>query len=167
MGNTSSVANGFINLSSETGSDLTNMKLVKLMYVAQGLSLSLLDRPLFNDDNIEAWKYGPVIPSIYHEFKHFKSNPITSNSVSLEGEGWDELLEPKLIDEDDRKIVLLTWRLYKDISAKELVQLTHKEGTPWSLTYRYGENRIISNNLIKKYYDRFVDNLERQLKQSA
>ena len=33
------------------------------------LSLALLERPLFEDDKIEAWKYGPVVPSIYHEFK--------------------------------------------------------------------------------------------------
>lgn len=163
MGTTESVANEFIKLSEQTNIDLTNMKLVKLMYIAQGLSLSLLDRPIFKNDNIEAWKYGPVVPSIYHEFKHFKSNPITSKSVTLD-KNWQTSSEPNLIDEEDQKIVKLTWQLYRDIPVNDLVDLTHKTGTPWSLCYAPGENKVIKNDLIKRYYDKFVVNLEKHLK---
>lgn len=52
MGTASSVANEFLKLSKEQGVDVTNMKLVKLMYIAQGLSLSLLERPIFEDDKL-------------------------------------------------------------------------------------------------------------------
>ncbi|CAL2080163.1 Panacea domain-containing protein [Tenacibaculum sp. 190524A02b] len=163
MGTTSSVANEFIKLAKHSDYELTNMKLVKLMYVAQGLSLSILERPIFKNDSIEAWKFGPVIPSVYHEFKHFKSSPITSNSVMLDND-WEQLSEPKLKNEDDKKVVLLTWQLYKNISATDLVDLTHMPGTPWSLTYRPGQNRVIDNELIKRYYDKFVINLDKELK---
>ncbi|MGG8496224.1 Panacea domain-containing protein [Tenacibaculum sp. TC6] len=163
MGTTSSVANEFLKVSKNSNYELTNMKLVKLMYIAQGLSLSLLERPLFDNDHIEAWKFGPVIPSVYHEFKHFKSEPITSNSVMLDSE-WKFLSEPSLTDEEDKKVVLLTWQLYKDVSAKDLVDLTHMPGTPWSLTYSPDQNRVINNELIKRYYDKFVVNLDKQLK---
>ncbi len=166
MGTAGSVANEFINLCNKHSLELTNIKLVKLMYIAQGLSLSLLDRPIFKDDTIEAWKYGPVIPSIYHEFKHFKSNPITSKSVILDS-NWENASEPLLEEEEDKKIVKLTWDLYKDTSARELITSTHRPGTPWSLTYVHGENNVIDNALIKKYYDKFVVNLRKQLKKSA
>ncbi len=159
MGNTSAVANRFLKLAKESNQELTNMKLVKLMYISQGLCLSILDRPLFDNDSIEAWKYGPVVPSIYHEFKHFKSEPITTKSVTLDS-NWEHSFEPELKNEDDKKIVKLTWNLYKNISPKELVISTHRPGTPWSLTYRYGENRVIDNRLIKEYYDQFVANLK-------
>ncbi|WP_237277630.1 Panacea domain-containing protein [Tenacibaculum ovolyticum] len=164
MGTTSSVVNEFIKLAKKTDYELTNMKLIKLMYISQGLSLSLLERPLFENDAIEAWKFGPVIPSVYHEFKHFKSSPITTNSVMLDDDNWQQLSEPTLNNEEDQKIVLLTWQLYRDITAKDLVDLTHMAGTPWSLTYRPGHNIIINNNLIKRYYDRFIMNLDKQLK---
>ena len=164
MSTTSSVANEFIKLTQNTDYELTNMKLIKLMYVSQGLSLSLLDRPLFNNDNIEAWKFGPVVPSVYHEFKHFKSGPITSNSVVLDDNDWKNLSEPILKNKEDKKIVLLAWQLYKDVAAEDLVNLTHMAGTPWSLTYRPGQNAVINNQLIKKYYDRFINNLDKQLK---
>lgn len=163
MGTAGSVANEFIKLCDEHSIELTNIKLVKLMYIAQGLSLSILDRSLFIDDNIEAWKYGPVIPSIYHEFKHYKSNPITSKSVVL-GRNLEILSEPKLTNEEDIKIVKLTWNLYKDMSPLDLVDLTHRAGTPWSLTYQYGQNKTIDNELIKRYYDKFVVNLRSHLK---
>ena len=162
MGSTSSVANEFIKLSKESDVALTNMKLIKLMYIAQGLSLSLLERPIFRNDAIEAWKFGPVIPSVYHEFKHFKSDPITSKSVILDSD-WSHSSEPTLSNEEDRKIVLLTWQLYRVISAKDLVNLTHMPGTPWSLTYSPDQNRVISNDLIKRYYDKFIINLDKQL----
>jgi len=165
MGTAGSVANEFINISINTNNDLTNMRLAKLMYVAQGLSLSLLDRPIFEDDVIQAWKYGPVIPSIYHEFKHFKAQPITTKSVISSKKNWREFSEPTLTDDDDIKIVTLAWNLYKETSTEELVSATHRAGTPWSLTYDfYGENKIIENRLIKKYYDQFVVNLKNHLK---
>ncbi len=163
MGTTSSVANEFIKLSKETNNVLTNMKLVKLIYISQGLSLSLLDRPIFENDVIEAWKFGPVIPSVYHEFKHFKSDPITTNSLMSDNE-WGDLSEPTLTNAEDKKIVLLTWQLYKDMAATDLVELTHMPGSPWSFCYRPGSNCVISNQLIKKYYDKFVMNLEKKLK---
>lgn len=164
MGTTSAVVNEFISLAKETDTELTNMKLIKLLYIAQGLSLSLLDRPLFDNDNIEAWKFGPVVPSVYHEFKHFKSGAITTKSVMLEDDDWKQLSEPRLTEDEDKKVVLLTWQLYRDIPAKELVDLTHMAGTPWSLCYRPGQNAIISNEHMKRYYDKFVTNLDKQLK---
>ncbi|HAO15215.1 MAG TPA: hypothetical protein DDY16_01825 [Tenacibaculum sp.] len=163
MGTTSAVANEFLKLSEDSKLHITNMKLVSMMYIAQGLSLSLLERPLFNDDNIEAWKYGPVIPSIYNEFKHFKSSHITSKSV-VTGNNWKSFLEPQLVNIEDKKVVKLTWNLYREVSAEELATSTHRSGTPWSFTYSPYENNIISNDLIKKYYDKFVNNLQSYLK---
>lgn len=164
MGTTGAVANEFIGLSEQQKIGITNMKLVKLMYIAQGLSLALLERPIFENDNIEAWKYGPVVPSIYHEFKHFKAEPITMKSVITLDSEWENLSEPKLTDEEDKKIVLLTWRLYKDMSSRDLVDLTHRAGTPWSLTYEDDGSNVINNELIKRYYDQFVVNLDKHLR---
>lgn len=50
------------------------LKLIKLVYLAYGWSIAL-DYRLF-DEPIVAWKHGPVIRSLYHEFKHFGAAPI-------------------------------------------------------------------------------------------
>lgn len=38
---------------------ISNLKLQKLLYYAQGSFLSIYDKPLF-EDPIEAWRHGPV-----------------------------------------------------------------------------------------------------------
>lgn len=41
-------------------------------------TLAITDVPLFNDD-IYAWKHGPVVESVYHNYKSFGSNGIEFN----------------------------------------------------------------------------------------
>ncbi len=169
MNSTSAVANEFLSLAeSDVGiDDLTNLKLVKLIYISQGLSLAFFNKPLF-EENIEAWMYGPIVPSIYNEFKHFGKSKITAKSVELDinfdSDDWDfEFKEPKLTDENSKKVVQLTWNWYKDIPAGKLIGLTHSKGTPWSLTYVPNENKVIPIELIKKYYKLFLENMEKNV----
>ena len=49
---------------------ISNLKLQKLLYYAQGCVLAITGNILFNDD-IEAWEHGPVVPTIYHLYKTF------------------------------------------------------------------------------------------------
>jgi uncharacterized phage-associated protein len=59
------VANWLIPKNSEEPSDLTHLKLQKLLYFAQGFRLAYDGIPLFYDP-IEAWPTGTVIRSIYN-----------------------------------------------------------------------------------------------------
>jgi uncharacterized phage-associated protein len=69
------VAEYFLTLQEEEAGDLiSHMKLQELLYYAQGLHLALNGRPLF-DDTIEAWTHGPVVPTVYREFKRFGEIP--------------------------------------------------------------------------------------------
>ena len=47
---------------------ISNLKLQKLLYYAQGVFLAVTDKPLFDDD-IVAWLQGPVVESVYHQYK--------------------------------------------------------------------------------------------------
>src|SRR5260364_350033 len=65
------VANYFLTLvEEEVGDALSNLKLQKLVYYAQGFHLALFSRPLF-ENAIEAWTHGPVIPGLYHAYKQY------------------------------------------------------------------------------------------------
>ncbi len=70
------VANELIDLADSDGKDLTLLKLVKLVFLSYAFGLVLAkDEPLIDPrfDKVEAWRYGPVIPSVYHSFKHLRN----------------------------------------------------------------------------------------------
>src|SRR5690606_24176720 len=77
------IANYFLWKAKKENIELTAMKLIKLVYVAYGWYLAFKDEKLF-DERIEAWRYGPVIPSLYHEFKRFRNDPIEKLVYSKE-----------------------------------------------------------------------------------
>lgn len=66
------VARFFINIANTIPTDdlMTNMRVNKLLYFAQGECLRQLGKPLFDED-MEAWDYGPVVPSVYRTYKEF------------------------------------------------------------------------------------------------
>ena len=70
------VARYFLTLVSEDEGDfLTNLKLQKLLYYAQGFSMALLGSPLFSE-KIEAWTYGPAVPDVYDAYKQYGKRPL-------------------------------------------------------------------------------------------
>ena len=69
------VAQHFLALQDEDAGDLiSNLKLQKLLYYAQGIHLALNGQPLY-PERIEAWQHGPVVPEIYHAFKEYRARP--------------------------------------------------------------------------------------------
>ena len=57
--------------------DVTNLKVIKLAYLCQGWALGAYGRPIFFEP-VEAWRYGPVIPSIYNNYKNLAQTQLNS-----------------------------------------------------------------------------------------
>lgn len=70
----------------KAGDTITQLKLQKLIYFVQGISLALFDRPLFEEE-IEAWKYGPVARALRSTFDNFEADgiPLSNSKYELEG----------------------------------------------------------------------------------
>jgi len=75
------IANWFLDRSKSDGKPVDPMKLQKLIYFAHGWHLGLIRHPLV-DELFEAWEYGPVVPSIYHEFKMFGSRALSQSEFA-------------------------------------------------------------------------------------
>jgi uncharacterized phage-associated protein len=112
------VARAFVALCNEYGDLISNLKLQKLLYYAQGWHLCLYGKPLF-DDVLEARIHGPVVPAVYNELKKFGSGPVSLDGVELNS------FPVKLIDH-----VRDVWESYGSLSAYDLERLSHQE-TPW------------------------------------
>jgi len=55
--------------------DLSNLKLQKLCYYAQGILTVMRRQPLFRE-KIFAWDHGPVVSDLYHHYKDNRNQPI-------------------------------------------------------------------------------------------
>ena len=147
------VANYILDLADRDGVAVTPMKLQKLVYIAFGWALALYDLQLFTEQ-IQAWKHGPVIPSLFHEFKVYTNNPITGRSFELNHDGSTWVSSIPRSDRDTRKAISGTWRAYRHLSAASLRNRTHAPDTPWSRVY-HSEGTlgtVIPPELIREHF---------------
>ena len=132
----------------EQNKTITPMKIIKLVYIAQGWYLALTEGNSLINEKAEAWKYGPVIPSLYERFKSFGSNIITDiPKVSTSN-----------LTKNDTDILDDVWNNYGNKSGIQLSGKTHEPGTPWSKIWEKAkettkkEDLIIPNSLIMQHY---------------
>ncbi|MDE0300644.1 MAG: DUF4065 domain-containing protein [Candidatus Poribacteria bacterium] len=155
------VANWFIRRSLKESNPVTLMKLLKLVYIAHGWHLAIVDKPLIRD-RVEAWMYGPVIPELYHEFKRYGILPIQELATDYEpifdGKRLIDakLVTPKIPNDDTRTRNCLkrVWEVYKGFTAIQLSNLTHEAGTPWDSVFNNADanKSEIDDEAIKAYY---------------
>lgn len=155
----SEIANFFLK-KGKKDKEMTQMKLNKLVYFAQGWYLALNDAPLFDED-IQAWQHGPVIPSLYHEFKHFGSNQITPKTHSIQWNDEDGLHYKTVgaADKNTRIILEKIWSLFGQYHGWELRNLTHQEDTPWSKVDKSYLHSVIDKKDIKDFYIKYLTDL--------
>lgn len=137
------VADFIIAFSHEHGDPVSNLKLQKLLYYAQAWYLALFDKALF-DERIEAWIHGPVVPSVYAQFRQWAWQPIECDAQSPE---FDQAVKAHLNEVMD---------VYGQMSAYSLERLTHEE-EPWKnarngLAPDEASHAVISPDDMKRYY---------------
>ena len=127
----------------------TPMHAIKLTYLAHGWELGWSSRPLLYEP-VEAWVYGPVIPSLYHRYKAFGADPVT---VVVHDRS-------EFFDSGQRETIEFVVNGYREYSALQLSNLTHEEGSPWDITMReHGVGAIIPNGLIEQHYVEQIEDI--------
>lgn len=127
------------------GGDLmSNMKLQKMLYYEQGYHLAAFGTPLF-DENVEAWMYGPVVPSVYEHFKDYGAGGILP-----------EAEEPIQLNEEEEYMFNDVFDAYIDFSAYGLMRKTHEE-EPWRRTTT-GMGNVISHDKMISFFNKKLAN---------
>lgn len=128
---------------------LTNLKLQKMLYLAQMLYMGEHHERLLNG-TFEAWDYGPVLPEVYREVKPYGSGPIRSMFFGR-----------AIVDDEDRKKTLDD--AYDQLAPKtagQLVNITHWSGGAWAKNYVAGSRGIaIPDADIIREYDARVESV--------
>lgn len=148
------IAKKFVDLANEAKSSMDILKLIKLTYIGHGWMLGLYGRRMF-PEYVEAWKYGPVVPELYSEIKQSQYH----HGQLLFEEFTDEYKADFNVDEEG--VIKKTYEVYGNWTGGQLVEVTHKKGTPWyRITKEHGGygKYIIPNSLTQEYYERLASN---------
>jgi len=127
-----SIANYFLDLAKASNQPISPMKLQKLVYYAHGWYAGYTNNPLI-DEAVEAWQYGPVIPSLYQEFKRFGAGAIEAKATEYKDGQFREVPVPS--DTSLRTFLNNIWQSYGQFTGVKLSEMTHASGSPWDQTW--------------------------------
>lgn len=135
----------------------THLKLEKLVYLCFADYLCKYDKELYKDE-IYAYKYGPVVKSVYDRYKRQGYKEIEQDEEDIDASGLYEMpSRSRILFAEDGvskvKSIDETISKYGKFTANELVDITHKPYTPWDKAGRGEEiDKIIDNEIIKQYH---------------
>lgn len=140
------VANAILKAAKRQGKHVDPLKLIKLTYICQGWSLALREKPLFSE-SVEAWRYGPVIPSLYAKVSKYGREAINDQlPLGMWFSGAKEL------SDTDQEFVDKVVEKYGHLHGVALSNLTHQPGTPWANLYKPDKNVTIPKEKISEHY---------------
>lgn len=126
----------------EVGDFISNLKLQKLVYYAQGFHLAIYDEPLFSDA-IVAWEHGPVVESLYRFYKGYGALGIPV----------PEHFDAQVFSVEQINLLDDVYKVYGQFSAWKLRNMTHSE-RPWIET---GSNERIAHALMADFFKGYIN----------
>jgi uncharacterized phage-associated protein len=127
------------------GKAFSNLQIQKLLYLAQMFYLGQNSKAMFDDD-FEAWKLGPVIPSVYQNAKIYGSRPVGN------------LFTSRIYPTDSSEYAMLEKivRELPDKSPWKLVSITHWDKGAWAKNYTQGDFgcAIPKTDILEEYEKR-------------
>lgn len=142
---TISVEDAAGHLAKISGWKLSNLQMQKILYLADMNFVGQHGARLVDED-FEAWDYGPVIPSLYHECKAFGSKRVPDifwGAEIISGTPEAEMIER-------------AWQRLKALNPGRLVENTHWAGGAWAKRYVAGNRgiKILTSDMVDEYRKR-------------
>ena len=134
-----------------------HLKLEKLTYMAYADYYCKYNTGLFSD-RIYAYKYGPVITSVYKRFKKKKTTLYAEDDTEINDKKELHMaIKSRLMSSKNGldKVFSIeeTLNKYGNLTGKELVKITHKKNTPWSIVgFDDTKPKQITQKEIKEFH---------------
>lgn len=158
--NAKSIGNYFLHLADIKQIPISPIKLQKLVYYANGWHAGYAGTPLI-DESIKAMPFGPIIPSLFQEFKSFGSSPINRMGMSLNAQATE--LVPESKPEDPAVLAFLRniWNAYASLPDRALSDMITAPGGPWQ-QYCPRENAAAQDIAFDAIHGYFRDLVKKQ-----
>lgn len=168
------IANYIIEYSNDKSYSINNLILQKILYFANVIKIVDTKNPLF-EEQMEKWKYGPVVPSVYHEYKRFGAFQITKQDIVKEYFHFENIennslgnikifkYQPQDIPELDVNLLKKVIDRFSDVDIFDIVEKTHKQ-EPWKKYEKLISDGVqgikYTNEEILNYFNNHPEELE-------
>lgn len=130
-------------LENKGSNEITHRKLQKLLYYCQGLHLAREGVPLFRE-RIEAWDFGPVCPSVYHNLKHNGGSALYPINPADE----------RKFSQRSIALILSVLSIFGAYDKEQLIEFSHID-SPWACNYVQYKNNELKIDELKNYFSSF------------
>jgi len=170
------IAAYIINNSIDNDNPVTNLKLQKILFYVQAAFLVKVCEPCFEAE-IQAWKHGPVVPTMYRDFRDYGADKIedkiysreeyvlrsfldtgTNNDIKGETNIEASIYEGLMQTEAHVMIMNEVIQAALKYTPWELVDKTH-EDLNWPTFYTGKDNQVIEIEEIKRHYEAHLTQL--------
>lgn len=126
--------------SNKIGVPVNNLRLQKLLYFVQAEFMVSKNSPCFLD-KIEAWAWGPVVPSVHQKYKVFSASsiPVARKVCSSH------------IDKKDRELINGIVEQCNQYSTSSLAEITQNQ-MPWERAYYSVASKGIQPESLKEFF---------------
>lgn len=151
-----------ISLFNKDNKEVTQLQVQKIMYFFEAYYMCIKDVDKLYDCNFNAWAFGPVSIPLYQDLKKFGDSNIILNDKQKEFS--------QNITEDKKRILKYIYTVFGNLSAMELVKLTHRKDSPWYSKWIengekvvYGSKSYIDKEQTKKWFkDTFISERKKE-----
>lgn len=128
------ISNNILNRAFKDGAYVSPMKLQKILYFVASEYQKKTGRPLLSEP-FQTWAYGPVVSSVYDEFRPFSKQSIRKFAKDAKGDAL-------VINEDEdfalKDALNEVWERTKYSTAVQLSRITHSEDSGWDRAFQKG-----------------------------
>lgn len=137
------VSNNILKRAFDSEVSVSPMKLQKILFFVASEYAKRTGRQLLSE-SFEAWAYGPVVRSVYDEFRSFGGSAIRAYGKDARGKAYmaDEDADPDL-----DLVLSAVWDATRDRTAVHLSRITHRPDSAWS-TAETNSERISHDAMV-------------------
>lgn len=146
------IANLILDEGDRIARPVSHVALQKLLYFSHGLFLVEQKKPLAMGF-FEAWKFGPVQPTVYQCFKSAGVHPITFRASGVDLLTGKPRALPVPTEPDVVQLIARVMGSFGRLTAGRLIDVSHAKGAPWDFVVENSKTGVslglrISNDVI-------------------